>query len=66
MRSGRGEVPDCHTCVMGLLSVMNTIRLPAHWDPHVSAAAVMAYNSRYEMDKSSWSLDQDPWIHQLS
>ena len=45
MRGIEGEVPESHTWVMGLLSVMKTIRCPAQWWPHVKVAAVIANNS---------------------
>ena len=45
MRWGQRDVPISQTWVIGLLSVINTMRRPVHKCPQVIAAATMAYNS---------------------
>ena len=46
------EVPECHICVIGKLSVKKTIRFPSHWEPHVITAATIANNSLKLMEYS--------------
>ena len=65
MMPGVGELPDCHICVMGLLSVIMTMRLPAHASPHVYTAAIMAKNSLQLMSTCFHEWGQGACIHSL-
>ena len=58
-----GDEPVSQTCVIGLLSVINTILFPFHCAPHVSVAAVIAYNSLKSMDGRREDVSHAPQIH---
>ena len=65
MRLWMGVAPDSQIFVIGLLSVIKTIRCPVHRWPHVMVAARMANNSLKLMSMPSQDLGHCACIQEL-